>query len=584
MPRPKPNPDDYKHLFEGMKYRIVSTGNFNVNTKIIISCEYGHEYITSITKIKSLCHNYKQCPHCIKKENFEKKGIPVSKIEQYCSNNNLTFYPKKDFYNRWKDAIVFECKNGHKHEVKSLSYWENNAIENKFVCAECEIQSLGLMSDDSLNEYLSNYNPVKVETANILPSFDVCNLPESLRQKMEGQSKWRIINYTNARTKATYQCVDCGETKVCNPHNLFGPKGYGCLNCNKIRSLKKKAEKVIEVCKLNNIVIINNNNSNFSFKCNNCGMEFAKECVICDYDTYNITCPSCYKSTKRKSQIQLENYIKSLGIHTVSEHKEFGVELDIFIPSHKTAIEYCGLVWHSTKYKNDRNCHLNKLKVCESHGVKLLTIFEDEWIQKQDICKSRINHILGMNSKRIFGRKCEVSFIDNKTALQFCEDNHIQGRGQSNQSVGLFDNSELVGVMTFSKPSTAKSAGGYDWELNRFCNKVNTYVVGGADKMLQHFIKSNTGITLVSFADKRWSTGNVYDKLGFVKEKETAPNYYYFGKNTKYKRLHRFNFTKSKIMSLMGLKNTPLSETDLAKAYGLFRIYDCGHIKYIMKT
>lgn len=138
--------------------------------------------------------------------------------------------------------------------------------------------------------------------------------------------------------------------------------------------------------------------------------------------------------------------------------------------------------------------------------------------------------------------------------------------------------------MTFSKPSKSKSGHGYDWELNRFCNNINMYVVGGADKMLKYFINQNKGYVIVSFADKRWSDGNVYNKIGFEKEKETAPNYYYFGKNTKYKRLHRFNFTKSKLMGLMNLTETNLSEADLAVSYGLYRIYDCGHMKFIMKT
>ena len=65
MPRPKPKFKDYQHLFNGLTFKVDTT-NFNVNSKVTITCEFGHEYITSITKIKSLSHDYKTCPHCKK--------------------------------------------------------------------------------------------------------------------------------------------------------------------------------------------------------------------------------------------------------------------------------------------------------------------------------------------------------------------------------------------------------------------------------------------------------------------------------------------------------------------------------------
>ena len=168
--------------------------------------------------------------------------------------------------------------------------------------------------------------------------------------------------------------------------------------------------------------------------------------------------------------------------------------------------------------------------------------------------------------------------VPTKEALKFCQQNHIQGRGQAKISYGLFYEYELVSVMTFSKPSLSKSGKDYDWELNRFCSIPNTVVVGGANRLFKRFCSEHKG-KIISFCDLRWGTGNVYEKLGMTLDKTTRPNYYYIGSHTKYERKHRFNFTKQKLIKLFnGLPNK--TEKEIAEDNGVYRIYDCGHLRY----
>ena len=50
---------------------------------------------------------------------------------------------------------------------------------------------------------------------------------------------------------------------------------------------------------------------------------------------------------------------------------------------------------------------------------------------------------------------------------------------------------ELVSLMTFNKPRKGigkMSEDGLEWELGRFCNALNTNVVGGASKLFKYFI------------------------------------------------------------------------------------------------
>ena len=87
----------------------------------------------------------------------------------------------------------------------------------------------------------------------------------------------------------------------------------------------------------------------------------------------------------------------------LENNKKFDVECDIYIPELKLGIEYNGLYWHSELYK-DSKFHLNKTNIFEKNDNQLIHIFEDEWIYKQDIVKSRLLNLLNM-SERVWARK-----------------------------------------------------------------------------------------------------------------------------------------------------------------------------------
>ena len=65
-------------------------------------------------------------------------------------------------------------------------------------------------------------------------------------------------------------------------------------------------------------------------------------------------------------------------------------QLDIYIPSKKIAIEFNGTYYHSIERGNNLTCHLNKTKMCEEKGIKLLHIWEDEWHYRKEETKNFI--------------------------------------------------------------------------------------------------------------------------------------------------------------------------------------------------
>lgn len=249
-----------------------------------------------------------------------------------------------------------------------------------------------------------------------------------------------------------------------------------------------------------------------------------------------------------------------------------GKELDVYIPNMKLAFEYDGLYWH----KNDSERHLEKTMLCEQNGIHLIHIFENEWMYKQDIVKSRIKNLLGVYDRIIYARKCEVRIVDSKEAFEFQLENHIQGGVNSKVNLGMYYENELVSLMTFSKPRFNKK---YEWELVRFCNKLGYHVPGGASKLLKHFERAYNPKSIVSYADRRWSQGNLYSKIGFKLVSASKPNYWYFNSDKVLES--RVKYQKHNLSNLLKTFDKSKSEWMNMKDNGFDRIFDCGNLVYV---
>ena len=303
---------------------------------------------------------------------------------------------------------------------------------------------------------------------------------------------------------------------------------------------------------------------------------------VANYHLCGHGCPICGNNMSI-GEDEIVKYIESLGIKVEVKNRTIldgGKEIDILIPDYNIGIEFDGLKWHSDEFKED-NYHLNKTLECEKKGIRLIHVFEDEWIYKQDIVKSIISNILGKTNKRVYARTCKIKEVSKGDKKEFLNNNHLQGDVNSEINLGLFYNDELVSVMTFGKPRINlgnKIVNENEWELVRFCNKLNTNVIGGASKLLKYFVDNYNPLKIISYADRRWSQGNMYEKIGFIKDHNSQPNYYYIeGINRK----NRFKYRKSELVKEGFDKHK--SEREIMKERGINRIYDCGTIVYVWK-
>ena len=287
------------------------------------------------------------------------------------------------------------------------------------------------------------------------------------------------------------------------------------------------------------------------------------------------------KRLKTKTQTKLFMDIPSENKILNYRKLIFPQEVDIYLPDIKLAIEYNGLMFHSqgkSKYSIfkgvSKNYHLEKTNLVESNGAQLFHIFEGEDL---DIWSSMIKNKLGLNTK-IYARKCLVKEMSSQEARKFLEDNHLQGYANSKIRLGLYYNEELVSLMTFSKPRYTKN---YDWELVRFCTLKGYNVVGGASKLLSSFRSSYKG-SIISYANRRWSNGDLYRRLGFKEINRTSPGYYYFKENEMI-LYTRDRFQKHKLKDLLETFDERLTEEENMFENDYRKIYDCGNLVFVLE-
>ena len=322
--------------------------------------------------------------------------------------------------------------------------------------------------------------------------------------------------------------------------------------------------------------------------CKVCGSDFSA-CIDANFSSrmhLPARCPHCYPMLNdgmSNSEKELFNFLKdALPNEDVQQHCRTLIspyEVDICIPSKKLAIEFDGLFWHSTAANNERSkyYHLMKTQLCEAAGYKLVHVFENEWLLQKDIVKSRLLAQLGIYSQAIYARKCKVAEVNVSKAKEFLNCCHIQGAVNAKVNLGLFYNDELVSLMTFGKCRFDKK---HEWEMLRFCCKLGHHVIGGAGKLLKHFERQYAPKSIVSYADRRWSQGKLYEALGFKLDHASAPNYWYF-KNCSMQLESRVKYQKHKLKKILPLFDPAKSELQNMNANGYNTIYDCGNLVYV---
>ena len=336
-------------------------------------------------------------------------------------------------------------------------------------------------------------------------------------------------------------------------------QNWGFKNNNLNEDFRKKNYKIS-----NDFRYIKYTGNGISQFCCEFGHRFELSSDIYSHRNKEYLCHVCYPKNISYKELELYNFIKLIYSGDIIQSYRDELEIDIYLPELKLGFEFNGLYWHSEEFK-ERWYHINKTKYFENKGIRIVHIWEDDWVYKKEIIKSQISNWLRLTPNRIFARNCEAREIDNNNiSKQFLNENHIQGGDKSIFRIGLFHNNELISIMTFDNFEGRNKMENCGWNLSRFCNKIGYNVVGGASKLLSYFITESSPKRIISYADASWSSGDLYFKLGFNMVYISDPDYKYVVGNRK---IHKSRYRKS---------ITGISESKLK----LSKIWDCGKIKF----
>ena len=306
--------------------------------------------------------------------------------------------------------------------------------------------------------------------------------------------------------------------------------------------------------------------------CDEAKEKYKNTCI----ERYGVPSTLCMQKNRifGKKQNEITNWIQEkTGLKFNSDYSILeGKEIDIYNEEKKFGIEFCGLHWHnemSSKSMN-KNYHYNKFIKCKNKGIRLLTIFEDEWREKEIQCKNFILSALNIYSKRIYARNCEINILQKSEFDDFCEKTHIMGPNKHGIiHYGLKYENNIIGAMSLGyHPRNKKIV------LDRLSFSSNIQIIGGASRLLSHCIEwaKNKNINeITSWSDNRWSIGKVYESMGFVLDEELPPDYCYVNIKKPYYRISKQSQKKS-------LTDCPTDKTEKqwALEHGLARVWDCG--------
>ena len=340
--------------------------------------------------------------------------------------------------------------------------------------------------------------------------------------------------------------------------------------------LKRLSEKIPNFVRLEN--------DTFIIKCNDCNDEYSiARSVYFKRVQHGIkTCTNCNKVySKNHTQSIIYDFILELAPDAIINDRTLlnGKEIDIYIPSKQIAIEYNGVYWHSDIYVDD-TYHRNKTELCELLGIQLIHLYEDDWDMKSEIVKSRIKNLLGLSDRKIHARKCDLRLVNSKESNLFLESNHIQGRINSKFSYGLYYEEELVSLMTFGslRKSLGQDSAENRYEMLRFCNSLNTNVIGAAGRLFAAFVREYSPTEIISYADRSWSRGSLYYKLNFTLVDKGNPNYWYIIDGV---RMHRYGYRKD-VLVRQGYDPNK-TEKQIMIDRGIYRLYDSGSLKFVWR-
>ena len=500
----------------------------------------------------------------------------TKEVEVKITKQNIKHYEKLGLFFNLRDVIFVKTenlpKNTHKRidvecdvcgKTMNMTYQTYNvqlSCLNFITCKKCTIEKskkLNIIKHGVDNFLLTSEFKEKSKQTKIDRYGDEnYNNPEkNIKTCLEKYGVEHVLQNEEFRIKLNETCLKrYGNENYNNSKKSKETclKRYGETIAMKNRDVVKKSLNVKmkkRIPRLSEFGVIKLNDDNKYVCKNGHTIEMNKGTFQSRLKYETILCPICNplnSSNTSGYQNQLIDFIRDNydGDIEINNRKIIKNELDIYLPELKLAIEFNGLFWHNEIGKPNNNYHKEKTEECEKIGIDLIHIYEDDWLMKKNMTKSKILKYL-LKDKIIDNFKI-MEVEDEKLIEKFLNDNYSDGYFNFDKNVGLFNEcEELLCLMLMNKN-----------RILTICEKLEGCYKNYYKHMLDFFIKKYNPKKLTYGVNRSWPIRKEFYDYGFKESKRTEPNVYYVKGHNRI----------------------------LKKEKGLFRIYDSGNLELIFKT
>ena len=290
---------------------------------------------------------------------------------------NIGLMPQ-DFFAHSNKDVYWICSNKHSYECSV-----DKRTSRNLGCPYCSNKKILFGFNDLLTT-----NPNLAEEWNYEKNKDLTtkngrdiSTPDKVTDKSSQRVWWK--------------CRSCGTEWKTTPNDRVG--GTGCPQCAKKKRSLSMAETLIRKKPENTLEnypelleewdyqkndtkpneILSGSPKRFWWICGVCGYSW---CASANNRVRGSGCPKCKKYNRTSFPEQaIYYYLSQIYAETINGYTDIfqnKMELDIYIPEIKTAIEYDGAAFHSSeKAKKEM---IKKYQICRSNGIRLLRVSEFE--------------------------------------------------------------------------------------------------------------------------------------------------------------------------------------------------------------
>lgn len=545
---------DKAKIVHGDKYGYDEVVYKKSSEKVKIFCKI-HEYLFEQSPNKHLMN--RGCPKCgqIRSNDYNRSDIHEFIKKSREIHKNKYSYDSVDYIDS-KTKVKIYCKTHNEYFMQI----PNSHIAGKG-CKKCGYDSSKNIHSYSLDEFVNMSKALyKDKFSYELAKYNGYNNKIYLTCEIHGRIETTPYLHLDTRKNAKNANLGCQK---CNMDVVYFNNNKG-----KHRFIEDSIEIHGDKFSYDNVNYIDNKTP-VEILCE-------KGHVMNQIPSNHLRGKGCYICSldinTSESEKEILEYIKSItNLEVLSNNRDIinPYELDVFIPTLNLAIEFNGLHWHSEKNK-DKNYHVIKNKLCKDMDVRLVQIWEHEWLEKQELCKSFLKSLI-IQPIRSHARKFHVKHVPIEQQVEFLNKYHFQGYSSASSVFGLYnDNNELMQLMSFKKLNQIG-----DYEIGRLCTKSGHAVVGGAERLFKRLIDENKPKSVISYNNLDKFTGEVYTRLGLYTEKEQIYSYFY---QKGQKAFPRQQFQKHKLIEQGHDPN--LTEVEIANSMGYYRVFPTGNSKY----